>query len=361
MTLSRNRLAACGDGMVTPDVSQIDTGGGKRHRTCTPLPLLLHSGVYSSSTLHTKDWLDELERLPPHFYRDPELMEMLSQCDPSPVHVMSHIVKEVLGQPCDGLGGLDCGFSHGRSTSSSILDIVGGPSTSLHDTSSSQKMEELQDAKRIACTLYGFVVKRIIRKETSRLGMSNHGQLAANESLHRAILAICLDIIVEAKCLERFCYPWAENHTRTCPFDLLRVIESFLSAMDRELPIALKEHLRSIDIMILESHAWKITTKPDGGLLNIIETHIMEGGQWGKDMTATRADLVDIDANASIDKAVGRAKKAEATRRLHSVASDRAASLSLIFFHLSTLAAERVSQLCRVQLQMEEDLVSQVK
>ncbi len=355
MTQSTNSLAACGDGMVTPDVSQIDTEGGKRLRTCTPLPLILPGGVYSS-TLHTKDWLDELERLPPHFSRDPELMEMLSQCDPSPVDAMSCIVKEVLG-PCDVVGGLDCGFSHGGS-SSSILDVVGGSSTLLQ-TSSSLQME-LEDAKRKACTLYGFVVKQIIIKETSRLGMSNHGQLATKESLHRALLAICLDIIFEAKRLVRFCYPWAENHARTCPFDLLRVFESFLIVMDRELPVALKAHLRSIDIMILESHAWKITTKPNG-LLDIIESHMMEGGQWGKDMTVTRADLVDIDANASIKKAVGRTKKAEATRRLHSVASDRAVSLSLIFFNLSSLAAERVSQLCRVQLEMEEDLVSQVK
>ncbi len=346
-----NSLDVCGNGMVTSDASQIGSEGGKRLRTSTPFPLLV-TGEYSSMP-HTKDWLDVIEKLPHHFSKDLELMESLSQCNPSPVGVMSRIVKEVLG-PCDVVGlELYCGFSHGGSN---VLDVAGGSCT-LQKTSFLQV--ELEDAKRKACTLYGFVVKQILMKETIRLGTTNHGQLATKESLHRALLAICLDLVIETKRLVGYCYPWAADLVCTCPFDLLRVIESFLVVMDRELPVALKAHVRSINLLMLESHAWKITTKPDG-LLDIIEAHVKEGGQWGKDMTVTRTGLVDIDDDTSIEKAVGRTKKTNAAR-LSSVATDRAASLSLIFFNLSSLAAKRVSQLCQVHLEMEDDFVSQVK
>ncbi len=308
--------------------------------------------------LRTKQhWLDALEKFPSHFSKYPELMEMLSQCDPNPVDVMSCIVKEVLG-PCEVVGGLDCGFS--RDDSSSVVDAIEG-STTFQQTSLSLQME-LEDTKRKACILYGFVVKQILMKETSRLGVSNHGQLVIKESFHRALLAICLDLVIEAKCVTGFCFPWAANHARTCPFDILRVIESFLIIMDRELPIELNAHLRSINIKILECHAWKNTITKSTDLLDVIETHVMEGGQWGKDMTVTCADLVvDIDTNTSIEKAVERRTKKSEEARLYSTgASDRSASLSLIFFHLSLLCAERVSKLCRIHLEMDEDFVSQV-
>ncbi len=307
--------------------------------------------------LHTKQhWLDALEKFPSHFSKYPELMEMLSHCDPNPVNVMSCIVKEVLG-PCDVVGRLDCGLT--CDGSSSVLDVIEG-STSFQHTSLSLQIE-LEDTKRKACILYGFVIEQILMKETSRLGTSNHGQLVIKESFHRALLAICLDLVIEAKCVIEFRFPWAANCARTCQFDILRVIESFLIIMDRELPVELKAHVRSVNIMILECHAWKNTTTKSTDLLDIIETHVMEGGQWGEDMTVTCADLVlDIGTNMSIEKAVERTKKLEEAR-LHSAgASDLSASLSLIFFHLSSLCAERVSKLCRVHLEMNEDFVSQV-
>ncbi len=313
--------------------------------------------------LHTQwHWLNALEKFPSHFSKYPELMEMLSYCDPNPVDVMSFVLREVLGGPCydeDTVGRFDCGA---RTT-----DVVERSTTPPFQHISLSLHMELEDGKRKASILYCFAIKQILMKETRRLGTRNHGQLVTKELFHRALLSICLDVVIKAKCLIGFDFPWAAKRAGTSAYDILRVIDSFGTIMDGELPVELKAHVRSVNIIMLECYAWKktLSAKSNHDLLDMIHTHVTEGGQWGKDFTVSCADLVvDIDTNTttSIEKAVKRRKKLQEEARLHSVwaASDRSASLSLIFSQLSSLCAERVYELCHVHLEMNDDFVSQV-
>lgn len=122
-----------------------------------------------------------------------------------------------------------------------------------------------KERKLEASKLYYRVLESICRSElnllSSRNENSNNGsnsnlaQLLSNERFHRCMLACSAELVLATHKTVLMMFPAVLEATGLTPFDLSKVIESFVRH-EETLPRELKRHLNSLEEQLLESMVW---------------------------------------------------------------------------------------------------------
>ncbi|KAJ7517798.1 hypothetical protein O6H91_21G040500 [Diphasiastrum complanatum] len=107
-----------------------------------------------------------------------------------------------------------------------------------------------------ALKLYYRVLGAMCRAESQRLHCTNLTALLSNERFHRCMLACSAELVLATHKTVTMLFPAVLEPIGITPFDLSKVIESFVRHEDT-LPRELKRHLNSIEERLLESMAWE--------------------------------------------------------------------------------------------------------
>ncbi|KAJ3701533.1 hypothetical protein LUZ61_005238 [Rhynchospora tenuis] len=122
-----------------------------------------------------------------------------------------------------------------------------------------------KERKFEASKLYYRVLESICKSESnllsSRSEKNNNGsgnnlaQLLSNERFHRCMLACSAELVLATHKTVLMMFPAVLESTGLTPFDLSKVIESFVRH-EETLPRELKRHLNSLEEQLLESMVW---------------------------------------------------------------------------------------------------------
>ncbi|KAJ1685607.1 hypothetical protein LUZ63_016997 [Rhynchospora breviuscula] len=122
-----------------------------------------------------------------------------------------------------------------------------------------------KERKFEASKLYYRVLESICKSESNLLSSRNEknnngsgnnlAQLLSNERFHRCMLACSAELVLATHKTVLMMFPAVLESTGLTPFDLSKVIESFVRH-EETLPRELKRHLNSLEEQLLESMVW---------------------------------------------------------------------------------------------------------
>ncbi|CAN0177545.1 unnamed protein product, partial [Ectocarpus fasciculatus] len=130
------------------------------------------------------------------------------------------------------------------------------------------------DAKKKAEALYYSTLEVLLDAETERLGSEDHSRLLEHQTLHKALLACCLEAVLKASSLLSLTFPWVLRRMEIDALDLCKVLESF-ARFCPGLPMNLKYHLFEVQTEIVE----RLALETGAGVFRLIEEH-KAAGEW---------------------------------------------------------------------------------
>lgn len=104
--------------------------------------------------------------------------------------------------------------------------------------------------------LYYRVLEAMCIAESQLINGSNLTSLLSNERFHRCMLACSAELVLATHKTVTMLFPAVLERTGITPFDLSKVIESFIRH-EESLPRELRRHLNSLEERLLESMVWE--------------------------------------------------------------------------------------------------------
>jgi retinoblastoma-like protein 2 len=180
-----------------------------------------------TTALHDVAWLNNyLDGEYPH--PDPVLISFFDSCDPqhNPRTAIENRIRDLPGK-----------FADAR------------PETRLNRIG-----QHVIDA---GVKLYYKSLRAIVRKEEERLRRRDFTDLLNDDAMHRALLAICFEIVVFV--YERLSMPVSavSKALNVCEFELLVMIENFLRDFELVLARDVRRHIVHRLNIIVECDAWR--------------------------------------------------------------------------------------------------------
>ena len=110
--------------------------------------------------------------------------------------------------------------------------------------------------RKLAVRLFYRVLERMLVAESSRLQRVEFPALLKNATFQTALLACCMEVVLHSFNLASLQFPRIMHLLDVQPYDLGRVIESFLRA-EQSLPTLLKLHMAHVEERLLEQLIWR--------------------------------------------------------------------------------------------------------
>ncbi|KNC85956.1 hypothetical protein SARC_01902 [Sphaeroforma arctica JP610] len=107
----------------------------------------------------------------------------------------------------------------------------------------------------LARKLYVRVLTTMLSEERKRLTPHQYGQFINQEDFHHALIACSLEVVICAYGLKDMSGPWLLKALKICPYDFIKVPESFVRAESR-LTRSMLKHLAHIEEQMLASMIW---------------------------------------------------------------------------------------------------------
>jgi len=116
-------------------------------------------------------------------------------------------------------------------------------------------MEE--PAKQMGVRLYLKSLRLILEREEDRLGRKSFPELLLDDSMHKALLAICFEIVSRAHVQIRLPFPAIPKAFNVCHMEFFVMIFNFLNAFESKLNRSVRNHLVSLQNKLLEYGVWQ--------------------------------------------------------------------------------------------------------
>eukprot|EP01134_Creolimax_fragrantissima_P001411 CFRG1411T1 len=104
--------------------------------------------------------------------------------------------------------------------------------------------------------LYIRVLTNMLAKERKRLSPSVYEQLINQEEFHKALIACALEVVISSFGLSEMSCDWLLEAFDLCPYNFLKVTESFVRA-EEQLTRSQLKHMAAIEERMLESVVWR--------------------------------------------------------------------------------------------------------
>ncbi|CAN0568543.1 unnamed protein product, partial [Ectocarpus sp. 12 AP-2014] len=95
----------------------------------------------------------------------------------------------------------------------------------------------------------------LLDAETERLRSEDHSRLLEQETLHKALLACCLEAVLKASSLLSLTFPWVLRRMDIDALDLCKVLESF-ARFCPGLPVRLQRGMFPLVATLLLTLLW---------------------------------------------------------------------------------------------------------
>lgn len=100
--------------------------------------------------------------------------------------------------------------------------------------------------------LYLKSLRLILEREEDRLGRKSFPELLLDDSMHKALLAICFEIVSRAHVQIRLPFPAIPKAFNVCHMEFFVMIFNFLNAFESKLNRSVRNHLVSLQNKLLE-------------------------------------------------------------------------------------------------------------
>ncbi|CAN0381536.1 unnamed protein product, partial [Ectocarpus sp. 8 AP-2014] len=95
----------------------------------------------------------------------------------------------------------------------------------------------------------------LLDAETERLSSEDHSRLLEQETLHKALLACCLEAVLKASSLLSLTFPWVLRRMDIDALDLCKVLESF-ARFCPGLPVRMQRGMYPLVVTLLLTLLW---------------------------------------------------------------------------------------------------------
>ena len=112
---------------------------------------------------------------------------------------------------------------------------------------------ELSD---LGARMYWKSLRGILLREEARLGRSTFGALLADDAMHRALLAICFELVDHALGARARPFPAIPRAFGVGDFEFFVMLENFVRDFDDQLPPGSRKHLAGLRALILDAPIW---------------------------------------------------------------------------------------------------------